>query len=145
MVPTANSIASRTSGSTHAKRGVELRLRHQDAVGRNVGLVELAREARERLVALGLHRGDDRPDLLEERRRGRNRRASSALARWSAESLASSWKLQAYAIENSVHFDFRKMSRPTRRSSAATAIAATTTKTTEIAARSGVMIERIEL
>ena len=56
----------RTSGSTASSAAVEVGRRGGDGVGLDRRLVELAREARERLVALGPHRGDDRLHLLDD-------------------------------------------------------------------------------
>lgn len=67
----------------------------------------------------------------------------SSAARPAASSSARTWKLTW--TMGLPHLDFRKISSPTSRSSTAIAAPAITMKTTETAARSGVMIERIEL
>ena len=58
----------------------------------DVGLVELAAEARQRLVALRLHRGEDRPHLVEEGRMSVSARLHQRGALFRRE-LRVSWKI----------------------------------------------------
>src|SRR5690606_7731604 len=123
---------------------VEFLLSNQDMVGRHVRLVELARIVRECLVAIGFDSSNDRPDLVQVRAdilvrslhegRARRRRHGGKLI-----------EIAGFGHEFFPHLDLRKMSSPTIRSSATITKAATATNTTEIAARSGVMMERLEL
>lgn len=134
------------------KRRVEIGLRHLEGFpAQPLRLVELAPEADERHIALVAYRLDDRADLLQKEGQIRLRAPDERGAlrrRHSVEALNIDVGHVGSFLPGTGprdHFDLRKISSPTSRSSAQTATSAMTTKTEETAARSGVMMERILL
>ena len=132
--------------------GIELGFRRLDVRRIDFCLVEIARKADKRRVAFGANGFDDRLNLLDKARQVGFRalekfgaRCVVQFSQFVKRNIGHDRLLVGCGGGATRHFDLRKMSSPTSRSSRKIAAAAQAMKTTEMAARSGVMMDRIEL
>ncbi len=132
--------------------GIELGFRRLDISRVDLGLVEIARKADECRIAFRADGFDDRLHLLDKTGEVGFRTLEQFGARCIVQfcqfvkrNIGHDRLLAGCGGDATGHFDLRKMSSPTSWSSRNMAAAAQAMKTTEMAARSGVMMDRIEL